>query len=70
MADGLVLLVAPDRVIGLLKQSVAITPTLLKWGGIAAVLGIILLIGAHNLPYQPLWGLVAVVMIAKDYFCS
>ena len=68
MADGLVLLVAPDRMIELLKQAVAITPTLLKWGGIAGVLGIILLIGAHDLPYQPLWGLVAVVMIAKGLF--
>ena len=68
MADGLVLLVAPDRVVGLLKQALAVSPTLLKWGGIAGALGVVLLIGAENLPYQPLWGLVALAMIAKGLF--
>ena len=68
MADGLALLFAPDRVIGMLRESLAISPGLLKWGIIAGGLGVVLLIGAKGLPYQPLWGLVALAMIGKGLF--
>ena len=68
MADGLLLLVAPDRLIGMLKQTLSISPGLGKWGAVAWVLGILLLFGAAELPYQPLWGVVALAMIAKGLF--
>lgn len=68
MADGLALLVVPDRMIGTMKQTLAISPGLLKWGVVAGVLGIVLLFGAQGLAYQPLWGIVAVIMIGKGIF--
>ena len=68
MADGLLLLVAPDRMIGMLKQALSISPGLVKWGAVAWVLGILLLFGAAGLPYQPLWGVVSLAMIAKGLF--
>ena len=68
IADGLALLVAPARMIRSLKQALAISPTLIKWGLVAGVLGIVLLIGGQNLAYQPLWGVVALMMIGKGLF--
>ena len=68
MADGLLLMIAPDRMVKTLKQALAIAPGLLTWGGIAGVLGIVLLVGSQGLPYQPLWGVVALAMIAKGLF--
>ena len=68
MADGLALLVAPDRMIGTLKQALSISPGLLKWGVVAGALGMMLLLGGQGLAYQPLWGIVAVMMIGKGLF--
>ena len=68
MADGLALLVAPDRMIGTLKQALSISPGLLKWGVVAGLLGMVLLFGGQDLAYQPLWGIVALMMIGKGLF--
>jgi uncharacterized protein YjeT (DUF2065 family) len=68
MADGLALLIAPNRMIETLKQALSISPGLIKWGVVGAALGILLLFGAQGLTYQPLWGIVAVMMILKGVF--
>jgi len=68
MADGLALLVAPNRIILTLKQALSISPGIIKWGVVAGALGILLLIGGQGLAYQPLWGLVSVMMIGKGLF--
>ena len=68
MADGLALLVAPNRMIVTLKQALSISPGLFKWGVVAGALGILLLIGGQGLAYQPLWGIVAMMMIGKGLF--
>jgi hypothetical protein len=68
MADGVALLVAPERIIATLRQSLIVAPGFLKWGGISAVLGIVLLSGTRGAPYQPIWIIVGVSMIAKGVF--
>jgi hypothetical protein len=68
MADGVALLVAPERMIATLRQSLIVAPGFLKWGGVAAILGIVLLFGTRGIPYQPLWIFVGVSMIAKGIF--
>lgn len=68
MADGVALLVAPERMIATLRQSLIVAPGFLKWGGVAAVLGIVLLFGTREIPYQPLWIFVGLSMIAKGIF--
>lgn len=68
MADGLALLVAPNRMIVMLKQALSISPGLIKWSVVAGVLGILLLIGGQELAYQPLWGIIAILMIGKGLF--
>ena len=68
MADGLALLVAPKRMILTLKEALSISPGIIKWGVVAGVLGILLLIGGQGLAYQPLWGIVSVMMIGKGLF--
>jgi hypothetical protein len=55
MADGVALLIAPERLIATLRQSLIAAPGFLKWGGVAALLGIFLLFGTRGVPYQPLW---------------
>lgn len=68
MADGLTLLVAPDRAMELLRQAMAASPRLVKWGGVSGLLGVVLLLGTEGLPYQPLWHVVAGAMIGKGMF--
>lgn len=67
MADGLALLLYADRLLAVM-QALAVNPGLLKWGGLAAILGVILLVGGQSLAYQPLWVVVALAMIAKGAF--
>jgi len=35
MADGLALLLSPERMIAILRQSIIVAPGFLKWGGLA-----------------------------------
>ncbi len=68
MADGLALLVAPGRVMSLLRASLTTSPTLIKWSSLAAVLGTILILGSEGLPYQPVWVITGLAMIGKGIF--
>jgi len=70
MADGVALLVVPVRVIALLKNSLAVSPVILKWSGLAALLGVILIVGTEELSYQPLWFLAGLAMIVKGIFLA
>ena len=55
MADGLALLVAPRHVITHLREVLTLSPAMLRLEGVAACLGILLLLGTDGLRYQPLW---------------
>ncbi len=68
MADGIALIVAPERVIATLRQSLIAAPGFLKWGGLAGLLGIVLILATPNVAYQPLWILVGVSMVVKGVF--
>ena len=68
MADGVALIFSPQRVIMTLRHSLAASPGFLRWGGIAAFLGLLLLVGTWKLAYQPLWIIVGFSMIAKGVF--
>ena len=68
MADGVVLLVTPERMIATLRQSLIVSPGFLKWGGLASLLGVFLLVGTTGMPYQPLWMFVGLSMVAKGIF--
>lgn len=68
MADGVALIFSPERVIGTLRQSLVTSPSFLRWGGLAALLGVFLLVGTRGIAYQPLWVIVGLSMIAKGVF--
>jgi hypothetical protein len=68
MADGLALLVAPEQVIARVRQTLSVAPSLLRWEAVAATLGVLLLVGAQGLRYQPLWALAGLGMIVKGLF--
>ena len=68
MADGLALLVAPLRMIALLKESLVSSPSIVNWSGLSAVLGVILLGQGGGLPYHPLWLLTGLAMLGKGIF--
>lgn len=69
-ADGLALLVAPRQVIARTKEVLAAAPSMLRWEGLAICLGILLMLGARELQYQPLWTVTGVSMIAKGLFLA
>ncbi len=68
MADGLALLVAPLWVVGRVRQALSTSPSLAKWSGLTLVGGMILLLQASDLPYQGLWMVTGLVMVAKGGF--
>lgn len=70
LADGLAFLVAPRRIMELLKRALELSPTLVRWGGLAALLGVILILGDPQLRYQPLWGILGAAMIFKGLFLA
>lgn len=70
MVDGLSLVVAPDLVISKVREVLALSPRILKWEGLATLLGIILVLGTHKVLYQPLWVLVGSAMIIKGVFLA
>lgn len=67
MADGIALIVAPERMIATLRQSLIVAPGFLKWGGLAGLLGLVLLALTNGIAYQPLWIVVSITM-AKGIF--
>ena len=68
MADGLALLFAPLRMMALLKESLAASPSIVNWSVISAVLGVILIFQVGELPYHPLWLITGIAMVAKGLF--
>jgi uncharacterized protein YjeT (DUF2065 family) len=70
MADGLALLVAPRLVIARVKEVLALAPSLLRWEGAAAGLGLLLLLGTQDLHYQPLWIAAGAAMVLKGLFLA
>lgn len=70
MADGLALLVAPRYVIARVREVLALSSAMLRWEGVAVGLGIVLLLGAGGLPYQPLWTITGGAMVVKGLFLA
>lgn len=70
MADGLSLLVAPRQVMARVREMLVLSPGLLRWEGVAAFLGILLLLGGGGLHYQPLWMVAGTAMIVKGLFLA
>ncbi|MBI5411467.1 MAG: hypothetical protein HZA21_05695 [Nitrospirae bacterium] len=70
MADGLALLVAPRYVIAQVREVLALSSAMLRWEGVAVGLGIVLLLGAGGLPYQPLWTITGGAMVVKGLFLA
>ena len=68
MADGLALLVAPLWIVGQVRQALSTSPSLAKWSGLTLVGGMILLLQASDLPYQILWMVTGLAMVAKGGF--
>ncbi|OGX10658.1 MAG: hypothetical protein A3K11_07300 [Nitrospirae bacterium RIFCSPLOWO2_12_FULL_63_8] len=70
MADGLALLVAPRHVMARVREAVALAPSLLRWEGAAACLGVVLLLGTEGIHYQPLWMAAGAAMVLKGLFLA
>ncbi len=70
MADGMALLVAPRHVIARVKEALTLAPSLLRWEGAAACLGLVLLLGTEGFRYQPLWFVAGVAMVGKGAFLA
>jgi uncharacterized protein YjeT (DUF2065 family) len=70
MADGLALLVAPSHVIARVREVLSLSPRMLRWEGVAASLGILLVIGAQELHYQLLWTIAGLSMLVKGLFLA
>ncbi len=68
MADGLALLVAPLWTVEQVKPTLLTSPSLTKWSGVTLVAGLILLLQASDLPYQGVWMVTGVAMVAKGGF--
>ena len=68
MADGLALLVAPLWIVGQVRQALSTSPSLAKWSGLTLVGGMILLLQASDLPYQVVWMVTGLAMVAKGGF--
>jgi len=68
MADGLALLVAPLRTVGLVRQALSTSPSLAKWSGVTLAAGLVLLLQASDLIYPGLWMVTGIAMVAKGGF--
>lgn len=70
MADGVALLLAPRHVITRLREVLTLSPAMLRLEGVAACLGILLLLGTEGLHYQPLWMITGAAMMMKGVFLA
>ena len=70
MADGLALLVAPQQLIDRVRETLALSPSLIRWEALGIALGILLLFGADGLRYQVLWSVTGVLMVFKGVFLA
>ena len=70
LADGLALVLAPRFVIERLREVIRQQPGIWTWQWLSVVAGIVLLVAALRLRYQPLWMLTALSMLAKGIFLA
>lgn len=70
MADGLSLLLAPRLVMVRLREVLALSPKILQWQVIVALLGILLVLGTQHMRFQALWVVVGLTMIIKGIFLA
>jgi len=70
MADGVALLVAPRQVMARVREVVDVSPAVLRWEAIAAPLGVLLVMGAQGLHYEPLWKVAGMAMLIKGLFLA
>ena len=70
LADGLSLLFIPRFVVERLREVIRQQPTIWTWQWLSVVAGAVLLVTALPLPYQPLWVLTALAMLAKGLFLA
>lgn len=68
MADGVALLIAPLRMMDILKESLATAPTLTNWSALSALFGAILVYQSGHLDYSLLWLIVGLAMVVKGLF--
>lgn len=66
--DGLILLLAPQQVIGALREALKQTPSLLWWELVGIGCGALLIWSSHTLRYEALWLVVGGMMIVKGCF--
>ena len=60
-ADGILLLMAPRKMMGLVRDLTTDNPDVFRWQILLLALG-------WNLSYQPLWSVMALAMIVKGLF--
>lgn len=70
MADGVALLLAPRHVITQLREVLTLSPAMLRLEGVAAGLGLLLLLGTEGLRYHPLWLITGAAMVMKGLFLA
>lgn len=70
MADGLSLLVAPRFMMARLREVLILTPSIVRWEGVAVLLGGLLCWSARGLPYATLWMSIGVLMALKGLFLA
>jgi hypothetical protein len=68
MADGLALLCFPLLVVRKVRETLQHSPQWLRWEIVGVWLGLILVLFSAQLPYQPLWWITGVAMVAKGWF--
>ena len=66
MADGLALLVAPLRIVALVRQALATSPSHATWSMVTLATGLVLLLQA--LSYQGLWMVAGLALLVKGGF--
>jgi uncharacterized protein YjeT (DUF2065 family) len=52
------------------REALALAPSLIRWEGAAACLGVVLLLGTEGIHYQPLWLATGAAMILKGLFLA
>lgn len=68
MADGVSLLIAPRAVMDRIRAVSLENPGIFRWQILAVAAGLALFALGIGLPYQPLWSIVALLMVTKGLF--
>lgn len=67
-ADGILLLMAPRKMMALVRDLTTDNPDVFRWQIVTVAAGFALVVLGWNLPFQPLWILIALAMIVKGLF--